>query len=89
MAETKDPHITCNAKDLEDRGKRSLSHVIPLVDMRVNQIGLPNSGGAKGGGDWGGRVPPFVTRIDFLIRPKPRRNCRGRGEISQRYFNIL
>ena len=44
------------------------------------------SGGATGG--LGGTRPPFVTRIDFLIRPNPKRNCRGRGEISQRFFNI-
>ena len=53
-----------------------------------DKVGKANSGGATGG-TGGGRGPPFVTRIDFLIHPNPRRNRQGRGEISQRYFNIL
>ena len=39
-AQTRDPEITCNPKKLEDRGKRRLSNVIPLVDIRANQIKL-------------------------------------------------
>ena len=42
IAETRDPpppdYLYC--KKLEDGGKRSLSTVIPLVDIRANQIGL-------------------------------------------------
>ena len=41
IAETRDPQTACNAKRLEDRGKRSSSNVITLVNIRANQIGLP------------------------------------------------
>ena len=40
IAETRDPPDYLYCKKLEDRGKRSLSNVIPLVDIRANQLGL-------------------------------------------------
>ena len=40
IAETRDPPDYWYCKKLEDGGKRSLSNVIPLVDIRANQIGL-------------------------------------------------
>ena len=40
MAETRDPPDYLYCKKLEDGGKRSLSDVIALVDIRANQIGL-------------------------------------------------
>ena len=40
IAETKDPLDYWYCKKLEDGGKRSLFNVIPLVDIRANQIGL-------------------------------------------------
>ena len=41
IAETRDPQDYWYCKKLKDGGKRSLSSVIPLVDIRANQIGLP------------------------------------------------
>ena len=40
IAETRDPPDYWYCIKLEDGGKRSLSNVIPLVDIRANQIGL-------------------------------------------------
>ena len=40
IAETRDPPDYLYCKKLEDGGKRSLSNVIALVDIRANQIGL-------------------------------------------------
>ena len=39
-AETRDPPDYLYCKKLEDGGKRSLSNVIPLVNIRANQIRL-------------------------------------------------
>ena len=40
IAETRDPPDYWYRKKFEDGGKRSLSNVKPLVDIRANQIGL-------------------------------------------------
>ena len=40
IAETRDPPDYLYCKKFEDGGKRSLSNVIALVDIRLNQIGL-------------------------------------------------
>ena len=38
IAETRDPPNYSYCKKLEDGGKRSLSNVMPLVDIRANHI---------------------------------------------------
>ena len=65
--------------------------ICPSFDIQRGYLLAAVQWRRHGGTGGGGRISPFVTRIDFLIRPNPRRNCRGRGEISQifhSYFNI-
>ena len=46
------------------------------------------SSGAKGGGDWEGRFPPFIAKIDFPIRQNPNRKWSRGGRGAERSCHL-